>query len=310
MSFRAHGDIPCDIMDNRLNDDSTHVFAWDGFSFQTPQDWNLSEYSLQRDVSQVRMEDDNAVRLEMEWTRSRRPLEVERIRKRFAVVAKSLTSVGADTSPVKELPAGWSAFLYSMSDGRHLLAAFRLIPDSGFFCLFKLHFKSASRREPPRLIRLIASTFQINEEVVISWELFDIGLRLNREYRLCATSFQAGRQMMIFEWRRRRLHLWFFSLADLMLKGKSVAAWCVDFLDGFKGIPGPQFRVDAQPGLILAQRRWRYPLGHIEEIVRWCFRYQVRCVPLATKNQIVLSVFQYRTDADLKHLALDVYPPT
>lgn len=292
---------------NRLNDDATHhAFAWDGFSFQIPQDWNLAEYSLRQEFSWVRMEDDNAVRLEMEWTRSRRPLDAERIRKRFLVVAKSLTSAGADTSPVKELPTGWSAFLYSMSDGRHLLAAFRLIPGSNFFCLFKLHFKSASRREPPRFIRLIASTFKINEQTVISWELFDIGFRLNREYKLIATSFQAGRQMMIFEWRLRKLHIWFFSLADLMLKGKSMEAWCVDFLDGFREIPGPQFRTGDRPGIIIAQRHWYYPLGHIDEIVRRCFQYQVRCVHRAAKNQVALSVFQYRTNADLKYLALDI----
>lgn len=290
----------------QIADDSTRTFAWDGFSFQTPNDWNLSEYSMRRDVSWIRMEDDIAVRLEMEWTRSRRPLDVERIRKRLAVVAKSLTSVGADTSPVDDLPKGWSAFLYSLSDGRHLLAAFRLIPDSGFFCLFKLHFESASRREPLRLVRLITATFRIHEAMTIPWKVFDVGFQLNREFRLIATSFQAGRQLMIFEWRLRKLHLWFFSLADLILKGKSTKVWCVDFLDGFKGFPGAKFQTGDQSGVILARRRGYYPLGHIEEIVCWCFRYQARCMHLIEKNQIALWVFQYRAERDLTRLDLDI----
>ena len=292
----------------RLNDDSTHRFAWDGFSFQTPQDWNLSEYLIQREASWVRMEDDNAIRLEMEWTRSRRPLDMERIQKRFTAVSKSLMAEDAETQRVPDLPEAWSAFLYSMPDGRRLLAAFRFVPGSDFFCFFKLHFEGVSLREPPRIIRLIASTFQLHAQNVIPWEFFNIALQLNREFRLLATSFQAGRQLMIFEWRRRKLHLWFFSLADLMLRDKSMEAWCIDFLGGFKGIPGAQFEAGDQRGVILARRRRRYLLGHSEEIARWCFRYQAHCVHLAAKNQVALWVVQYRTDADLDRLMLNVGP--
>lgn len=294
----------------QLDDDATHRFAWDGFSFRTPLDWNLSEYSIRRDASWVRMEDDNTVRLEMEWTRSRRPLDMDRIRKRFAVISKSLTQAGAATQPVEDLPTAWSAFLYSMPDGRRLLVAFRFVPDSGFFCFFKLHFESASLREPPRVIRLIARTFQLHAQDVIPWELFNIGFQLNREFRLLATSFQAGRQLMIFEWRRRKLHLWFFSLADLILKDKSMEAWCVDYLNGFKGIQGPKFGAGDQPGVILARRSRRYPLGHGEEIARWCFRYQTRCVNLIEKNQIVLWVFQFRKNTDPECLKLELAPVT
>lgn len=290
----------------RFSDDLTHRFAWDGFSFQAPPDWNLSEYSMQRESSWVRMEDDNAVRLEMEWVRSRRPLDMERIQKRFAAISKSLTSTGAETRALADLPDAWSAFLYSMPDGQHLLAAFRFVPGSDFFCFFKLHFEFASLREPPRVIRMIASTFQLHTQDAIPWELFNISFRINREFRLLATSFQAGRQLMIFEWRRRKLHLWFFSLADLMLRDTSMETWCVDFLNGFKGIQGPKFRTGDQCGVILARRLRRYPLGHSEEIVRWCFRYQAHCVHLAAKNQIVLWVFQHRTDADLDRLMLNL----
>lgn len=292
----------------QLSEDSTHRFAWDGFSFQLPLDWNLSEYSMLPKTSWIRMEDDNAVRLEMEWLRSRRPFDMECIQKRFAEVSKAMTAAGAETATLADLPDAWSAVLYSMPDGRHLLAAFRFVPGSNFFCFFKLHFETASRREPPRVIRLIASTFQLHVQDAIPWEIFDIGFRLNREFRLLATSFQAGRQLMIFEWRRRKLHLWFFALADLMLRGTSMETWCVNFLNGFKDIKGAKFRAGDQRGVILARRLQRYPLGHSEEIARWCFRYQAHCVHLAAKNQTVLWVFQHRTDTDLDRLMLNVGP--
>lgn len=294
----------------QFDSEATHRFAWHGFSFLVPRDWNLSAYSIRRKVSSVRMEDDNTVRLEMEWTRSRRPFDMERIRKRFDAVSKSLTLAGAATHPVDDLPKIWSACLYSMPDGRRLLVAFRFVPDSGFFCFFKLHFESASLREPPRVIQLIATTFQLHEQDVVPWELYDIEFQLNREFRLLSTSFQAGRQQMVFEWRRRRLHLWFFSLGDLILKGKPMEAWCADFLDGFKGIQGPKFSAGEQHGVLHARRSRKYPLGHGEEIGRWCFRYQARCLNLAVKNQIVLWVFQFRKDSDLDHLMLKLGPLT
>ena len=292
----------------QLGDDSTHRFAWNGFSFRIPLDWNLSEYLIRRQVSLVRMEDDNTVRLEMEWIRSRRSLDMARIRKRFAVVSQSLTSAGAETKPVADLPKDWSAFLYSMPDGRRLLVAFRFVPGSDFFCFFKLHFESVSLREPPRIIRLIACTFKLHEEDVIPWELFNIAFQLNCEFRLIETSFQAGRQLMVFEWHRRRFYIWFFSLADLILKGKAMKTWCVDFLNAFKRIQGPTFSANIQQGVILARRSQRYPLGHSEEIARWCFRYQAHCVNLAVNNQIVLWVFQFRKDTDLDRLMLKIEP--
>ncbi|MDD5678862.1 MAG: hypothetical protein PHW60_12870 [Kiritimatiellae bacterium] len=292
----------------QIDDDATHRFAWDGISFHVPRDWNLSGYSLRRNVSWVRMEDDNTIRLEMEWTRSHRPLDMERVRKRFAAVSKSLTSAGAETHQVDDLPPLWAAFLYSMADGRRLLAAYRFEPGSNFFCFFKLHFESVSLREPPRLIRLIARTFQLHVQDVVPWELFDIGFQLNREFRLVATSFQAGRQLIIFEWRRRKLHLWFISLADMILKDKSMETWCADFLNGFKGIRGPRFSPGDRPGIISARRSRRYPLGQGEEIARWCFRYQAQCANLAAKNQLVLWVFQYREDSDLNRLMLQLGP--
>ncbi|MBU4199694.1 MAG: hypothetical protein KKG09_00500 [Verrucomicrobia bacterium] len=295
-------------MDKQLHDEVTHCFAWDGFSFQVPRDWNLSEYALLRDVSWIRMEDDSAVRLDVEWTRSRRPIDMERMRKQFSAVAKSMTTAGAETQSVEELPDGWSAFLYSMPDGRHLLAAFRYVPGSDFFCLLKIHFKSVSRREPPRILHRIASTFQLHEQDVVPWELFDIRFLLNRDFRLLSTSFQAGRQLMIFEWRLRIFYLWFFSLADLVLREKSMEAWCATFLNGFKGIRGSRFTAGEQSGVILSRHLWRYPLGHIDEIVRMCFRYRAHCRHLAAQNQIALWVFQYRTNADLDKLALDVTP--
>ena len=285
--------------------DMTYRFAWDGFSFRVPQDWNLSDYALRKDVSMVKMEDDDALRIEMEWIRTRTPIKRSRLQKRCDQVAKHLKDAGAETAMVVDLPEGWTAVMYSMPDSRHLLTAYRLVPGCPLFCFFQIHFQSASRREPPRMIREIASSFQLHDQGAIPWELYDINFRLDREFRLVNTSFQAGRKLMVFEWRLRRLYIWFFSLADVIMKKKPIEEWGTEFLNAFKGLQGPKF-IAGQQGEIVTHLNWRYPLGHFEEILRWCFRYHARCAHLPEKNQIVLYAFNFRKDTDLAKISTDL----
>ncbi|MBI3986639.1 MAG: hypothetical protein HY343_06955 [Lentisphaerae bacterium] len=103
---------------------------------------------------------------------------------------------------------------------------------------------------------------------------------------------------MVFEWGLRRLFVWHFSLADLMLKEKSLEAWCADFLNAFRFVRGPVY-VPGRDGEVLTRHTWRYPVGHIEEWLRWCRRYTIRCERLPEKNQIRLVFFQYRNERDL-----------
>lgn len=288
-----------------MTDNKYQRFAWDGFSFDVPADWNLSDYGYRRDVSRIQMEDDAFLRLEMEWLRARQRLETARLQQRYAQMAAGLKAGEADQTVVDQLPPAWSAYLYSFPDGRHLLTAFRLVAGHPFFCFFKIHFPFASRREPERLIRNLARSFQLQEAAVISWTLYDIDFRLDREFRLVQTAFQAGRKMMVFEWRLRRLFIWFFSLADVVLQKGSLESWCADYLKTFKGLRGPVFNPGG-PGKLVSRRHWLSPFGQIEEIIRRCSRYQARCLRLPAKNQIVLMVFQYRDESDLARLKLEI----
>lgn len=283
----------------------TQLFAWDGFSFEVPADWNLSSYKVESKISSISMQDDSSLRLEMEWLRARKPIDGISVKHRYTKQAEPLTRADAQVTLIEELPPGWSAYLYSMPEGGHLLTAFWLTPDAHFFCFIKLHYPAASRREPVRMIRQIASEFRINNQPAAPWAVYDISFRLNRDFQLINTSFQAGRKLMVFEWRLRRLFLWFFSLADLALRTKSLNIWCADYLNAFKGIQGVHFE-PAPDGGITARKSKYYPLGHIESIVRGCLRYRAFCRHIAEKNQIALCFLHYRKPSDLEHLQLEL----
>ena len=106
---------------------------------------------------------------------------------------------------------------------------------------------------------------------------------------------------MIFEWRLRKLLLWHFSLADIILKKTGIQEWAVRFLNGFKALHGPVF-IAGDNGSITTRRRFRHPFGHYEEIGRQCFRHLAGYEHYPEKNQIVLWVYNYRRPEDVRKL--------
>lgn len=273
--------------------------AWDGVSFVTPPDWDLSAYDFANRVTGVTMEDDCSVRLEAEWTRPRERIQIERVRERYAKVAGQLRLAAASAESIPGLPPGWDGQLYAMPDRRHLAAAFYLAPGNRLFACFRLHFESASRREPPRVLRRLAESFRIHDGPAVPWALFDVSFRLRPEWRLAGTTLVAGRKVLVFEWRLRRLHLCFFPLADVVLRDRSLEDWVVEFLNRhYRAIRGPTFARGLAGGIV-ARRSRAYPLGHFEEVGRWCFRYAVHARRDPGRNAIALAVFNYRSPSDL-----------
>lgn len=278
-----------------------HRFAWQGYSCEIPADWNLAEYKISAGVSQAHFFDDFSCRLDFEWMDVRRRLKIEAVRRQYDKIADSMSASGAQAENIGDLPGGWSACLYSMPDGKRLLAAFRLVPENNFFCLLKIHFENAGRREAERIVRRIAGTFRLHENALVPWAVYDIDFQLSNEFKLVATSFQAGRKLMVFEWRLRRLYLHFISLADMLCKNQAMEAWCADYLNGFKAIAGVKFAAGREGAIMATHNGWRF-WGNVEPVMRGCLHYKAWCRRLPEKNQVFLGVFNYRRQADLAFL--------
>jgi hypothetical protein len=296
-------------MDNKapLEKEGYHLFAWQGFAYNVPAEWNLAEYKHSNSGSYARLYDDSNIRLDFEWLYPRRPVKIEAVRRRYDEIAASMNAVGAAAENIADLPRGWSACLYSMPDGKRLLAAFRFVPEERFFCLLKMYFENASRREADRIIRMLASSFRLYEQGLVPWAVYDVDFQLHKDFRLVATSFQAGRKLLVFEWRLRRFYLWFFSLADILLKKHSMAGWCAEHLNAFKALSGVRF--SAVPGgEIQARRRWRRFYGNMEPVSRGCLNYKAWCLRLPDKDQILLGVLNYRHPEDISFLTSGFKP--
>jgi len=274
-------------------------FAWDGVSFDIPADWNLSGYTHDRQQRRIEMEDDYAHRLDVEWLFSPAKLNAAIIEQRYLKSSKSLTKSAKESAPIKDLPRGWAGFLYAFADGRTLITAWALIPEQKFFVFFTLHFERDSKEQPEALVRAIAASLALHIAALVPWECYDISFQVPRTLKLEKTEFLAGRKMFLFQWRGRRLHLWFFSLADLLLKKHTLPEWAAGFLSGQRGLRGPKYVVEGNE--VRAERRpWR-PF-HADQIGSFCFRYRCGVRHNPERNQIVLWAFHHRRGADMEHL--------
>ena len=249
------------------------------------------------------MDDDHSVRLEAEWTRPKRSLDLVEIHKRFVKsLDEELQGAAKDSLSIEDLPSGWSAVLYTMSDKRRLLVGFLLAPGSTLFCLFRIHFQPGHSEDPRDVIKLITSSFRIHEGETVPWVLYDMSLIMPSDFRLASTKLEAGRKLLVFQWRLRKFYTWYFSLADIMLRDRTLGEWSADFLNASKEIKGPKFVPSDNDGMHV-RHGWPHFIGHSDEIGRLCFRYKIGYRHDAENNRIILWVYNYRKLKDLEKIA-------
>ena len=290
--------------------------AWDGISFCVPSNWELAVFRfLRRGVGRIELEDEYSVRLEAEWTRSRKRVNMDRIMQRYEAASKPLTLKSEAHHAIEGLPDGWHAthFIFretgtdeaqqDLHVKQHGLATvFYVCPRKSIFCFFLLHFLPEDTEDPVALVQGLSTTFQDHRQAqMVPWALFDIACGVPRRFVLEEAKFDIGAKLMVFKWKSRRFYLWHFSCADMFLKnGTSPEQWAAAFLNGFKGLKVPVFRAHEKRGITWRRHRL-HPFGHRQEIARWCYRYDVGCQKLDQKNMLVVWVSHYRHESDLQH---------
>ena len=152
----------------------SRTIAWDRVSFRVPANWDLAVYKfLRRRVTHIEIEDEYAVRLEAEWTRSKGPLDIQKIQERYRRKTRKLTKAAQETGELKDLPAGWAGFEYRLSDGAKLVSAFVLGGKSKMFCFFRIHFSPQDREKPGDMLETISSSFEEYEGELVRWAAYD-----------------------------------------------------------------------------------------------------------------------------------------
>jgi len=289
--------------------------AWDALSFCVPRNWELAVYEFaRRKVTRIELEDEYSIRMEVEWIRGKKGLDIASIMQRYIKASKPLTVKSDDHMDITGLPPAWKAthFVFKETEPdedspkirgvRHdLVTAFYLCPDSSIFCFFMLHFLPDDKESPADTVRMIASTLDNHaDQPRIPWQFFDLSFSLPQCFKLAHTQFDIGSKLMLFKWRLRRFYLWHFSCADIFLKesGKTPAAWACAHLNGSRMLKAPFFKPAGETG-ITWRRRMPFVLGHREEIATACYRYEVGCRLDQESNTLIVWVYHHRTKSDL-----------
>ncbi len=308
----SHGEI-ADCFVHPVPDGGRRI-AWDTVSFCVPSNWELGLYKFQRrGVSRIELEDEYSIRLEAEWTRSRKRLDSDRIMERYTEASRPLTIKAEKQQVIQGMPAGWHAtrFVFQSSDAddaqslgitpHELVTCFYLCPRTSIFCFFILHFFPEEQQDAATVTRQLAMTFQDHgREKLVPWQLYDIAVKVPREFVLTKTHFDIGMKLMVFSWRQRRYFLWHFACADVFLKsGLSPAESACGYLNSSTLLKAPVFYPDGRGGIAWRRRR-PYIFGHREEIARWCYRYDVGCRLNKERNQLVAWVYHHRHRDDLR----------
>lgn len=290
--------------------------AWDGVSFPIPANWELALYRrIKRKIWHLEIEDEYALRLEVEWIQQETPLDVETILKRYQKATEKLAPQAFTREEVANLPTEWTATYYTFAESetkkggglgtvKHGLAtAFYIPADERFFCFILLHvYPEDMEGRPQDVLRTVAEGFKRHQQNAIPWQMFDIAFRMPRDFLLESTSFGVGSKLTVFRWRMRLFYLWHLSCADKFLTdGVRPEAWIAAFLNDFKPIravvfePGPN-------GTVRWRRRKRNFLGHRDELARGCLQYEIRYLHDRKANRLILWVFNYRKATDLDRL--------
>jgi hypothetical protein len=291
----------------------TRRIAWDRLTFRIPGNWEVSRYRfLRKGVARLEFEDEYTCRMEMEWIRPRQRVDMKTVLERYTKAAKQLTLKAIENQRIDGLPRGWTGtrFIFKETSANankgidvavhELVTAFYLAPESGLFCFLLIHLLPEDPEDPGEVLRTAAANFEEQSaDTPVQWELFDIAFKLPAAFTLERSLFDVGAKLMVFGWKWRRLHLWHFSCADMILTdGRTKEEWIAGYLNSYSGLKGPVF-YPGPNGRITWRRRSPWIFGHRREWSRGCMRYEVRCREDTEKNQLIAWVYHYRRATDL-----------
>jgi len=293
--------------------------AWDGITFEVPDNWDLARYRCPaRRRMLLVIEDEYSIRMELDWADSRRLSDARRFTERATKSLEALIAKADTRTRLGSLPPGWSATLCDFNEvlplhrrerklgvvNHKLITAVYAPEDSLLRCVLRLHFLPGDTEEPETLLRHIVSSFRgpNPDGGPVLWQVLDLSQEIDAEFRLESTTFELGSKLMVFRRGARRLYLWTLSCADrIFTPGVDEKEWVIGFLNSGRTVPGVVFK-HGPCDTIGWRRRGLIALVHRDELVRWCFRYEIGYRRVPDRNQIVIRVFNYRRITDLQWL--------
>lgn len=274
--------------------------AWGGLELPVPTDWEIASHGNEDGVYSLTLEDSSQVRLQLDWALVREARAYRQLKAKAEHFTKQIFKLSSDNKVIEGFPSGWNMTHSFLDNGLSVIFGMMSVPEIPVKMFIRVR---ATDTEFPLkdVAKKMASGFAFHESGSVPWRLYDLAIKVPYDFKLQSVSLIAGRKMLLFEKRARRLWIWRFSLVSHMLRGRSVVEGLISILNTCAAFPGIKF-CSSPSGEIHMKRRLIHRFGHLEEIIRWCFKYDVYYEYDANTDALLARVFQYRKDSDLNWL--------
>jgi hypothetical protein len=208
------------------------TFGWQGILLTLPDGWDPVVANGDYRTGYVRLADENAVRLEIRWQPAGPRSPADMVTAYAQDLAKRARKEGRPFEMERDLclaaPPGMDCEGYSWATDRRVWAILARSSQSGR--VLHLHLSSRLDERAKGLARTVfASLKDCPADRPLPWRFYDMDFASPAGMPLLRQSLQSGCIRMAFGRRLERVEFVRVSLAEVLLAGKSLAAWFRQF---------------------------------------------------------------------------------
>jgi hypothetical protein len=219
--------------------------AWQGIAFDVPADWCPSQLQGDFKSGYLRVEDELRVRLELRWESLRKRLPeasdlvdnfLRQTRKKLGRRQPEPDIVRGRSVPALE-PQDHEVFTWRGSFNAHSLLL--VCAETRRVVHLRVFFEAGDEQKALTR-RVFASVSSGPQDGQLEWNVFDLGFRLDADWRLESSALRTGCLELAFREGRDELVVARYSLAELSLREATLKQWLARTL----GKPLRGFRVE------------------------------------------------------------------
>ena len=213
---------------------ATKPFAWPGIGLTIPQEWDLGALDGTADKGSARIDDAAVARVEVRWMPAPRGFDIEASTDRFlagvvktgrkqqpAVSTKRRTGLGPDARDVDRRGFMWEGPCRALG----CLVRHRASPRA---VLVQVMLKNGERGLESVARDVLRSVHDQFGQERYCWAIYDFVCEIDARMKLSSHRLQSGAFVLEFEGRLGQLRLSRYALANVLLRGRTVAQWYAD----------------------------------------------------------------------------------
>ena len=219
-----------------LSYDTYSPFAWQGIRLTIPYEWNPGKIAGEAISGEVRIDDSQIVRLELEWKNARGDDQVAQIVDRYIEglaknAKKKKSRLRVDRSPDTldlDLPQmkNTQYFIWESRFTVHTLSCYSPASDRLIFIRVMSRTDENLDNVLPRILNSLEDT---PPDEPYTWALYDLVCQSPPGYELDTFELKSGHVGLKFQQKDNTLHIDRLSLARTILSSKDLDQWYMEF---------------------------------------------------------------------------------